>query len=271
MRLHEREPRGERGVSGAGRLAQLRLARGALAASRQHRHGDVVSEKRKKLHCPVVHLLLSTEVNSTEPASSHLALVVGDASPPPPRLARRTPGCRPSELPTQVRIQLTLEALSRALEASVREGLSESLWVRIAVESQRQIERVRPLLGLGAAKLIEALDRAAARRSEITTLAAAPLAEYSRALAAPTSPSRGTAAVDGEFVLHLPDELLAAWSREAAAKQQPLGKWASEAVLAAPDGVAAWERAAARECCYLAEWILLEAASANRCSARPQR
>jgi hypothetical protein len=185
-----------------------------------------------------------------------------------PAMAPRSPGCRPSELPTRILLELTPKAAARGQRASAASGIGLPLWIRLAVESTRQVDRAAERLGIERTTLVRALDAAASRNDVDVPLAAAPLAAYVRALAIGTS--HACELTDNRIAVPLPDELVAAWSREAGRIGQVLDAWASSMVLNAPEAVAGWERAAALAGCYLAEWVLLEAASAQRASARPQ-
>jgi len=206
---------------------------------------------------------------ATTPRGRHRALRVvpgvADASVSAPRGDQRTTTrCRPSELPTTVALRLGQAAIAKAHADAHTAGVEVFEWVRLTIESSRQCARAAALLAVDRRELERHLHAATRAPVPVSPVAVpAPTRAYLRSLKNPDGGrlSLIRAPKGTTLILFVPDELAVAWSIAAADSGEAVDAWAARQLAQAPRGIVAWELAAARRGCYLAEWILVTAAS----------
>jgi hypothetical protein len=183
---------------------------------------------------------------------------------PPLRVPSLTaqPG-RPGEMPESVFVELARNAVQRAVRSAAVAEIPLALWLRAAVEASRQLGRVAAALGcprdIVAADLREA---AAALPQNLNVLRCRRQLDYAAQIRAGNRTAGSDAA--GRVEILAPDQLLAAWSLDAAEAGEGLADFVTRHVLQAPAEPELWEAAAAEAMMSLGEWVYSRALAATR-------
>ena len=165
-----------------------------------------------------------------------------------------------------MRVTLSAVAAQSARGEAQRHGIPTELWVRLAVDAARHVSYLADEAGLGIDELHAEMDQAACRRWVTQTLHAAATHAYARRLRAGVDRPYGPAACS--LTLMLPDQLMTAWTSEAARCALSLSRWIEEMIPCSPRGAPLWDAAAAERGLSLGEWILRRALGLprERCS-----
>jgi hypothetical protein len=151
---------------------------------------------------------------------------------------------------------------------AVDDRLPVELWLRTAVESARVLHELATMIGRTEATLVKELDRQACvtgTASNSTELASTPgsLDRYADQLQRGENP----AAIHGDVVLRLSQEMASTWRRAAIAAGTPVPAWIGRQIERAPRQCVTWEIAAARSGRTLAEWAYASALSSMTSSS----
>lgn len=174
---------------------------------------------------------------------------------------------RPGELGAPVWVNLAENARAHAREGCQRDRLPATLWLTIAIESQRCLALAARTVEVSTSEAAAALDEAAATidLTESQVTAVARLRAYASAVL--TGDRTAGTLLPASLLLTPALHVAAAWALTAQTAGQSVAEWTTAVATACPQGRPRWEAASAATGQTLAEWAVVQAARRSRRSS----
>jgi hypothetical protein len=160
---------------------------------------------------------------------------------------------RPGEVPQLLVVDLDQALAERLQEEAAELGLPRELWLRVAVEVSRLLRRAAELLGVLPNEVVRHVE-SRSQAPTLTTMEAARFDAYAKQIREGARPRRPRVPVS-RLSIPIPENMVTAWSIDAAAEALTLQEFVNARALEAPRAAASWEALSAERGQSLGEWI----------------